>query len=329
MVIRGLLVAMVTVVGSAHADVDDERASPAADGSTDGGLARARRAVDEVRYDDARRLLVGALTHGGRDPEQLREIYRLSAVTAVVLGEDELAEQYYRRLLALEPDAALADDLAPKFRERFVAAQAYMAAHGRLEARVARRGASLDVTIVRDPLDMVVAVTAIVDGRAIPRIAAAGRTVVVDPPPGRVSSLVLLDEHGNHLLVLPASELETPVVAGVAEQPTAPLPIARRWVTWAIPAAVGAGVGFGFLVDGRLAKGRLDDILANSSGHFFAEAEVERERWKRSTLVSSVAFVAAGVLAVTSAVMFATAPAVAVMPAVGAAQVGITMQGKF
>ncbi|MCP6280625.1 hypothetical protein NL459_28785, partial [Klebsiella pneumoniae] len=80
-------------------------------------------------------LLVEALKQGGNRPEELVEIYRLSGATAAVLGPPELAEQYYRRMLALAPDAVLPPDASPRLREPFVAAQAYMAAQQRFDAR--------------------------------------------------------------------------------------------------------------------------------------------------------------------------------------------------
>jgi len=44
-------------------------------------LEQARKAIDEVRFDDAQRLLVGALADGGNSPSGVREIYKLSAST--------------------------------------------------------------------------------------------------------------------------------------------------------------------------------------------------------------------------------------------------------
>lgn len=304
-----------------------------------GGIARAdnhklvaaRRAIEDVRYDDARGLLVEALEAGTNQPDELREIYQLSAATAMVLGQRELAEQYYRRVLALDPDARLPADASPKLRQPFVAAQAYMAAHRRLEVRVARRGRRLEVTVVADPLGMVAAVTAISDGEALPQVAVTGAPIVLRPG-GKVESIVLLDEHGNALRTLPA-----PAPAGSAEPAprAAPpsTPVLRRWSTWAIPAVVLAGTGVGFLVDAQLAKGRLDDILAMSGTHFFDDAERERKRWQTGTLISTIAFAAAGAFAVTAIIMAATEPSsgspTAVVPLVGGNHVGLALGGKF
>jgi hypothetical protein len=302
-------------------------------------LAAARRAVEDVRYDDARGLLVEALEAGTNQPDELREIYQLSAATAMVLGQRELAEQYYRRVLALDPEARLPADASPKLRQPFVAAQAFMAAHRRLEVRVARRGRRFEVTVVADPLGMVAAVTAISDGEALPQVAVTGGPIVLRPG-GKVEQIVLLDEHGNTLRTMAA-----PAPAGTAEpvEGTAPpaTPILRRWITWAIPAVAFTGTGVGFLVDARLAKGRLDDILAMSGTHFFDDAERERKRWQTETLISDLAFAAAGVFTVTAIIMAATEPSsqpstqpssgsqAAVVPLVGPGQVGLGLSGKF
>ncbi len=298
-------------------------------------LAAARRAVEDVRYDDARGLLVEALEAGTNQPDELREIYQLSAATAMVLGQRELAEQYYRRVLALDPDARLPDDASPKLRQPFVAAQAYMAAHRRLEVRVARRGRRLEVTVVADPLGMVAAVTAISDGEALPQVAVTGAPIVLRPA-GKVEQIVLLDEHGNTLRTMAA-----PPPAGVAEpveRAASPsTPVLRRWITWAIPAVAFTGTGVAFLVDAQLAKGRLNDILAMSGTHFFDDADRERKRWQTETLISDIAFAAAGVFTVTAIIMATTQPSTqpssgsqaAVVPLVGPGQVGLGLSGKF
>src|SRR5262249_20382145 len=134
------------------------------------------------------------------------------AATAMVLGQRELAEQYYRRVLALDPDARLPADASPKLRQPFVAAQAYMAAHRRLEVRVARRGRRLAGTVVADPLGMVAAVTAISDGEALPQVAVTGAPIVLRPA-GKAEEIVLLDEHGNTLrtMAAPAPAAAEPV----------------------------------------------------------------------------------------------------------------------
>jgi len=321
-VIRGALLVLLVLGGVARAD------NPK--------LAAARAAIEAVRYDDARGLLVQALKAGTNDPDELREIYQLSAATAVVLGQNDLAEQYYRRVLSLDPDARLPADASPKLRQPFVAAQAFMAAHRRLEVRAARRGRRIEVTVVADPLGMVAAVTAIVDGEALPEVAVGDGPVVLAPD-GKVTRIVLLDEHGNALRTIAAPAPAAAAggdPAGPAERPASPhTPILRRWVTWAVPAVVLAGTGAGFLVAAQRASGRLDDILATSGAHYLDEAEQERTRWHDESLISTVAFAAAGVFTVTAIVMAATQPSpaaqTAVLPTVGAHHIGLAFAAKF
>ena len=117
-------------------------------------LGEARTALAAVQYDKARGLLVAALKEGTATPAEVAEIYRLSASTATVLGDRELAEQYYRRWLALDPSAALSSSVAPKLREPFVAAQAYIGAHGPLSVKAQRHAAHIAVIIEADPLAM-------------------------------------------------------------------------------------------------------------------------------------------------------------------------------
>lgn len=196
---------------------------------------------------------------------------------------------------------------------------------------MARRGRRIEVTVVADPLGMVAAVTAISDGEALPQVAVTGAPIVLSPD-GKVERIVLLDDHGNTLRTMAA-----PDPAGGAEPAwrSAPpsTPILRRWITWAIPAVAFTGTGVGFLVDAQLAKGRLNDILAMSGTHFFDDAERERKRWQTETLISDIAFAAAGAFTVTAIIMAATQPPsgsqTAVLPLVGPGHVGLALGGKF
>lgn len=285
-------------------------------------LDEARKAVDEIRYDDARELLVQALKQGGNRPEELVEIYRLSAVTAAVLGPEDLAEQYYRRMIALDPSATLPPDASPRLRDPFVAAQAYMAAQQRFEARVSRSDRGITVSIV-DPLGMVVAAATLEDGELRGKQPYSGQPVELA---GAGSEVVVLDDHGNFL-----REIAVPARAAAAEMPGAPgTPLLRRPLTWAIPAVLVAGATTYLFVDAQLAKGRLDDIIATSPMFFFDEAEAERRRWRRSTVL---AWVGAGVtlgFTATAIVMAQTRPsAVRVTPSIGADHASVLIDANF
>jgi hypothetical protein len=277
-------------------------------------LREARRVVEEeVRYDRAQELLVVALHQGDNGPDDLAGIYELAGVAAVVLGQREAGEQYFRRLLALRPSAKLPPDTAPKILEPFTAAQAHMAAVGNL--RVAVRSATageLVVDVAADPLGMVAAATVSYlggDGATGTVRGELPAPIALTLPGGATATSVeIIDEYGNRLQELPPP----PVTArrdgdgdGGGNGIIPPPPIVDtkpnvilRWSTWAIAAGVSGGVGVGFAIDGKLAKDRLDDILANPEDHFFGEAEDARKRWKRDTTIANVAFATTGVLAV-------------------------------
>jgi hypothetical protein len=314
---------------------------PAIARASNPSLADARKAVDEIRYDDARELLVQALKQGGNRPDELVEIYRLSAATAVVLGPADLAEQYYRRMLALDPDATLPQDASPRLREPFIAAQAYMAAQQRFEAKAARTAKGIDVTIV-DPLGMVVAVAVLEAGELRNKQPFAGQPITLvdgdDPAdPGKQAradagnqaragtQVVALDEHGNFLRII---ELPIPVVA---DEPIPPrTPFFRHWLTWTVPAVAATGATTFFFYDARRAHDRLDTLLADSSGHYFDEAEAERRHWRRSTIIGWVGVGVTAALATTAIVMATRRPrAMTVTPSVGSDSASVQLEAKF
>lgn len=212
-------------------------------------LADARRAVEAVDYDAARRLLVEALRDGDNSPAAMREIYRLSARAAVVLDQRDLAEQYYRRWLAIDPDAALPADTAPKLRQPFIAAQAYIAAHGRLTARARRTaGGEIDVELLADPLAMAHAAVALAStgGPApgpstgptrSPAVAPGGATASASGPvafggdrrarlPGG-ARIAIVDDRGNHLIELDPEPAALPAAPAVPPSAPPAVPVAR------------------------------------------------------------------------------------------------------
>jgi hypothetical protein len=276
-------------------------------------LREARRVVEEeVRYDRAQELLVTALHQGDNGPDDLAGIYELAGVTAVVLGQREAGEQYFRRLLALRPSAKLPADTAPKILEPFTAAQAHMAAVGNL--RVAVRSATAGevvVDVAADPLGMVAAATVSYKGgdgaTGTVRGELPAPIELTLPGGATATSVEIIDEYGNRLQELPPPTVTARRIpdddggGGIVTPP--PLVDTKpnlflRWSTWAIAAGVSGGVGVGVAIDGKLAKDRLDDILANPEDHFFGEAEAARKRWKRDTTIANIAFATTGVLAV-------------------------------
>ncbi len=321
MVTRGVLAALLVLGGIARAD--------------NLKLAEARRALRDVQYEDARELLVEALAFGGSSPAELREIYVLSAEAAAVLDRAELSEEYYGRLLALDPAEEPPAGASPKVRAPFVIARNAMAARGRLEVHLARRGRAIEVDVISNPFRMAVAVATTEDGAVRTKVALTGRPVALEASQS-AQQLVLLDEHDNALcaIVVPAGDS---AAAGVprneAERRAPHTPILRNWITWALPAAALAAVGLTFFVDGQRAKNRLDAIVLDSESHYFDEAERERQTWKTDVVISQLAFAAAAALGATAIVMAALPPSTSartvIAPSIGRGQYGVVLDVKF
>ena len=305
-------------------------------------LAEARRAVEAVDYDAARRLLVAALGDGDNAPAAMREIYRLSARAAVVLDQRELAEQFYRRWLAIDPDAALPDDTAPKLREPFVAAQAYIAAHGGLRA-TARRTASgeIDVELIADPLAMAHAAAAL-DPAGPPAVFGAERRVRL----AEVPRVAILDDRGNHLLELapaaPAAAAPAPAAPGpfvapaAAPPPETPAedrpPWTRRWLTWAIPTGVFALGAAGFGIAAIASYGQARTITASSGGYHLSDAQDHVDRGRTFVWITIGAGAAAAACAIPAAIYLARDlrhPRVVAAPTVAPGALGLVLVGRF
>jgi len=320
---RVLVLVLTLVTAIAHAD------SPKLD--------RARAAIDAVHYDEAQTLLVGALEEGGNSPRAVAELYRLSASTAIVLGQVEVAEQYYRRWLALEPTATLAADLAPKLRAPFVSAQAYMAAHGHLTVKATQVSpAAIDVVVESDPLAMAVAV--VLDGGPRSAIGADHHAQLKTTPGTPIAHVAIVDEFGNHLVDIegiapsgtiapPAPPPAPPPAKLVAAKPTA---LVLRWQTWVIPAValLGVGVAFGHFADN--ANDDLSAIIDASTTHVFGDADAARSRRDRDAALANGFFVATAACTLVAVYLYTQRPQEpAIVPAIGAGQAGVMVTGSF
>lgn len=323
-------------------------------------LAEARRAVEAVDYDAARRLLVEALHDGGNSLAAVREIYRLSARAAVVLGQRELAEQFYRRWLAIDPDAALPDDTAPKLREPFVAASAYVAAHGRLQAIAQRTQAGeIDVELVADPLAMAHAASALDPAAPVNVAAPAPGARAAAAPASAVfgadrrvrlagaARIAILDDRGNHLLELdPAAAAAVPSVAAprtpsatdaeaaAPERPADPdrPPWTRRWLTWGIPTGVFALGAAGFGIAAIASYERAHQITGDSGHFYLADAQDNVRRGRTFVWITAGAGAAAVACAIPAAIYLARDVRhrrVIAAPALSPGALGLVVAGRF
>ncbi|MCX5744454.1 MAG: hypothetical protein NT062_18340 [Proteobacteria bacterium] len=295
-------------------------------------LGEARAAIEAVRYEDAQPLLVAALQEGGKSPTEVAELYRMSASTAIVLGQQDVAEQYYRRWLALVPTASLPDTIAPKLRAPFVAAQASMAARGRLVATARIHAAQLDVIVESDPLAMVATIAV---GTAAPRPLGADHAAHFDTTGDDVPVIFVRDEFGNHLLELGAADV-TRDAAPIA-RPTPPSarpstpssrqPIYANPIAWAVPtlALVGFGVGFSLLA--RDADATLADQVAHPAMHFYSDATVTQQRRDRDALYANLSYGLAGAVGIVGLVLVVThTTPVTIAPTPGGATAALSLR---
>lgn len=314
---RCAVVTAVLAAASAHAD------SPR--------LAQARRAVEAVDYDDARRLLLEALHDGGNSPAALGEIYRLSARAAIVLGQRDVAEQYYRRWLAIDPDAALPGDAAPKLREPFIAAQAYIAAHGRLLARAQRASTGeIDVELIADPLAMARAAAVLDPDDPAPaaRPVAFGADRRAHLAAG--ARAAILDDSGNRLLEL---DLAAPAAAPPAEPAASDTPLSTDgWLPWAIPTGLFGLVAAGFGIAAISSYQRAESITTDSGQYHLSDAEDNRRRGRTFLWITGGAGAATLVCGIPTAIYYLRARERArttVAPTGGNGQLGIAVIGRF
>ena len=269
-------------------------------------LAKAREAIAAVDYGAAQRLLVEALHAGTSTTGELAEIYKLSARAAIVLGQAEVGEQYYRRWLSIDPRASLPDDTSPKLREPFVAAQAYLAAHGRLAARLDRSADRDVIEVVSDPLAMA---RAVVVGQASVAIGLDHRATL----PGPAAHVSVVDEYGNHLV-----ELDLPPRPTAVDAPAAPLiarrreapavapgrPWTRRWITWAIPTGVFGAVALGFGAAAIAESTSAREIADDSAPHYYTEVGDSVHRARIFAGVTTIAGAAMIGFAIPTAILF-------------------------
>jgi hypothetical protein len=282
-------------------------------------LDQAKRAIDTVDYERARGLLADALHEGGNSPAALAEIYRLSARTAIVFEQPDVAEQFYRRWLEIDAAATLPADTSPKLRAAFEAARAFVAANGRLVAHASATSRGTVEIIVSDPVAMARAVGGIAPSPAGdgPRVA-LGLDHRAELPRG-VARVAILDDDGNRL-------------AEIAVEPFADRSD-RRWVTWTIIAGSLGVVAVGSATIAVVAQRDANDIAAHSAGHTQAEADDAVRRARIFAISGTISGTISGALAVAAAVpailLHRRAPtrarAIAIVPTVG----GVVIAGGF
>lgn len=306
-------VALVMVAAVAPARADEQG---------NAHLTQARESLAALEYEAAFHALEKALLSGQNDPATLAITHQLLGEVHGALGQAAEAERHFRRLLAMKPDATLAEGTSPKIRAPFAAAQEYARARGGLSARctVDQASASVIVHVDSDPVSMVAGARALFRGangaeRAIEARGTGPMTLAL-PATGRLELVcAVLDEHGNHLieagswddpLVLTASA-RAPLVsasgnAAGTQGPPRSRSVLARWYLWGTLSVAAAGAGLYFGLEARADQDALDSLNRNSTSHSFSEAEEIESRGQRNALLANIGFGAAGVFAVVTAV---------------------------
>jgi hypothetical protein len=298
-------------------------------------LAQARKAVAESDYGSARSALTAALNGGGRGPEDVVEIYRLTGIVDAALGDARAATEAFTRLLAMSPRAVLPDGTSPKIRRPFDAAVRYIASHAALEVRTETRANPPVITlvVVSDPLNMVATARAVftVDAGAERRLdveVAADRAEVALPPGRRLDArIAALDVHGNRLVEIGSREVPIVIIgdppraatpAPSATGPTSPRaavtagapprPIYLRWWPYAAAGAAALAVTVYFGLSAQSDADELDRINPDQQHHRGSEIEAVEDRAQRHVLFTNIGLGVTGGFALAAGVLYLIAP---------------------
>lgn len=299
----------------------------------DDPLAAARKAVAESDYVSARPALIAALDAGGRGPEDLIEIYRLTGIVAAALGDPRAATDAFTHLLALSPKSALPEGTSPKIRRPFDAAARYLASHAPLEVRMETIASppTIRLIVVSDPLNMVATAHAVfrVDGgaEATRDVEVTAERCDVTLPAGRRidAQIAALDVHGNRLVEIGSLEVpivivgDGPPVAATPPPPAtlrrtsvvvhaAPRPVYLRWWPYAAAGAVLAGATGYFAWAARSDADQLRDLIATSAQHRYDDARAVEDRARRNVLITNIGIGVTGAVAITAGILYLTAP---------------------
>lgn len=300
--------------------------------ATSAPLDEARLAMKSVRYDQAQAALARLLEAGQLNRDDLVEAYMLSGAVAVVLGQRDQAEQFFQRALIINPEAALPAGSATKLTNAFAAAKTTAATRGSLRALVrGMPGAKLQIEVINDPLHFINSAVLQQPGKPDqPAVALGFANVTAD-----ATAVVLLDNRNNQLLRINRAEFiapptepsdvppptldptkvvptesnpnkvttPTPPQAGTQQ----PAPLWRRWPVWAggTGVALTVGAAFGYLAGNN--QDKRDKAAASGTAFYDDVLSLDRSA-KRDATIANVAFISAGVLAVTGAIVVLTAP---------------------
>lgn len=286
-------------------------------------LVRARGEIEELRFEAARQSLAEALEWGRNSPAQLAEIHQLAGEVAAGMGDRAAAEEHFRRLLAIDPNARLAVGTSPKIAAPFEAARRFFDERQPLRVRYHVRHKPTPVLLVfvdSDPLDMVAGARLAHASEEAPPVEQVGDGPFELPLPrtGRLELLVsVTDRYGNRLVELGSAENPIIVNARAERTPATPPPRDRvppsegrplygRWWIYGALAAVSAGAGIYFGIEALRAEDAIEKLNQETRmgiPHDFREAKDLERQGERNALLANVSFGVAGAFAIVSTVL--------------------------
>jgi tetratricopeptide (TPR) repeat protein len=128
-------------------------------------LQEATRLVDIMEYKKALKAARRALKSPNHGPVELVAAYRIQGLCLSALGKAEMSLNAFRRLLAIDPNFKLSDDLSPKLAAPFYQAMAMSRTqkgitlrHHSPESPDTLAGLIMKITLAADPMHMVKAI---------------------------------------------------------------------------------------------------------------------------------------------------------------------------
>ncbi len=197
-VTRALVLLLALVAAAATASAQKK-------GPTD----RARSEIGELRYEEAQKTIEKAIKSGTNGPAEMAELYLLLGEVKASLGDDEAAEDAFKRALAIDPAAELREGLSPKIKEPF--GKARKAMKGKkplaLQHRILKQDPpTIAVLVQSDPFGM------IIGGRLIYKNADGAERSVAGMGKDRIDlklpkgtqkfTVAGIDDRGNRLIEL-------------------------------------------------------------------------------------------------------------------------------
>ena len=223
-------------------------------------LAAAEAAYGQIDFEAVLTEASAALEAGGNAPRQLTRIYELIGIAAAATDDEERSRDAYVKLLALNPEAQVDTNLAPRLRSPFMEARGFWSSRSDrldVEVRLVRRSNGMRI-VLTDPLDMAVEfrVATRIAGEFVDydeqRVEAQSSTLVEVaglPDAPQIEYVVeVLDDYGNRILALGTEDEPRVIGEAVAVGPAVGPSEGGGFPTW-------AWVAIGVVAAGALATG--------------------------------------------------------------------------